>query len=245
MFECLSRDPLYDLNTYDYLANNPHTLIGGSTGCGKSVMIDTLMYSILTDNRRGASPIFFLIDPKRVSLNKYKGIKAVHRYGCDYGESKAILEDVIRQMEFRYRYMQSKGQTMIAAVDMYVVIDELADLLTMPQSRKEIKPLIQRIAQLGRAARVHLIAATQCPARKIIPAELTLNFTEKVALKCDTAIESRQLIGEAGAEKIRQYGIAYLRSKGELYKIEVPMIPEEEIMRAVDYLKQSATLRIV
>lgn len=245
MFNCAERDPIYNLKPYDYMTCNPHTLIGGSTGCGKSVMIDVIMYSLLTDKERGASPLFYLIDPKRVSLVKYRGIYGVKRYGCEYSESKDILEEVIRQMEYRYKVMQQRGEVLINAVDVYVVIDELADLLTMPQSRKEIKPLIQRIAQLGRAARIHLIAATQCPARKIIPAELTLNFTEKVALKCDTAIESRQLIGEAGAEQINQYGIAYLRTKGKLHKIEVPMIPDHEIQRAVDYLKCNAHLRIV
>ena len=245
MFNCAERDQLIELKPYDYMTNNPHTLIGGSTGCGKSVMIDTIMYSLLTDNRRGASPIFYLIDPKRVSLAKYRGMYSVYRYGCEYDECKRILEEVISQMENRYRYMQTRGQTLIEAVDMYVIIDELADLLTMPQSRKEIKPLIQRITQLGRAARIHMIAATQCPARKIIPAELTLNFTEKVALKCDTAIESRQLVGVPGAEKIREYGVAYLRTKGEMYKIEVPMIPEEELQSAIDYIKENARLRIV
>lgn len=222
-----------NLTQYDYLASGAHTLIGGATGCGKSVMIDTLMYAILTDTRKSVLPHFFLIDPKRVSLGKYRRIYSVDGYACEYEESIRLLENVIIHMENRYKYMQERGQVLIKANDVYVVIDELADLLTMPDSRKRVKPLIQRIAQLGRAARIHLIAATQCPARKIIPAELTLNFTEKVALKCDTSIESRQLIGEPGAELIREYGVAYMRSKGEVHKIAVPKIPDEEIESAI------------
>lgn len=219
---------------YSQIVNGAHTLIGGSTGCGKSVLIDTIVYHILQEKPCAR---LVLIDPKRVSLVKYKKLSCVGTsYACEYFTAKMWLEIEISLMEERYKEMQAQGKVLYEGNDIYIVIDELADLLTMPDSRKEIKPLIQRIAQLGRAAKIHLICATQCPSRKIIPAEITLNFTEKIALRCDTAIESKQLIGDSGAEKINEYGKALLRMKGRVYDLHVPKIDEAELQSLIDKL---------
>lgn len=219
---------------YHEIINGAHTLIGGSTGCGKSVLIDTIMYHILTEKPYAR---LILIDPKRVSLVKYKGLPYVGAaYACEYSTAKMWLEIQIGIMMDRYQKMQDNGEVMYDGNDTYIVIDELADLLTMPDSRKGIQPLIQRIAQLGRAAKIHLICATQCPSRKIIPAEITLNFTEKIALRCDTAIESKQLIGDRGAEKINEYGKALLRMKGRVYDLAVPKIDDKTLQELIDKL---------
>lgn len=216
---------------YSKIINGAHTLIGGSTGCGKSVLLDTIICYILKD-KPDASLI--LIDPKRVSLVKYKSLRQVGAsYACEYLDAKLWLEVSISLMEDRYKQMQERGEVLYTGCDLYIIIDELADLMTMPDAKKEIKPLIQHIAQLGRAAKVHLICATQCPSRKIIPAEITLNFTEKIALRCDTEIESKQLIGRKGAECINDYGKAILRTKGRLYELPVPKIADDVIQALI------------
>lgn len=229
---------------YDQMLNGSHILIGGSTGCGKSVMIDTILYALMTNNRTKAG-MLFLIDPKRVSLYKYADMVTTCVYADDMSATINVLDNAIAVMEKRYKDMQATGSVMYEGAHIYVVIDELADLLTMGDGRKEIKPRIQRIAQLGRASGVHLIAATQCPARKIIPAELTLNFTEKIALRCDSAIESRQIVGASGAEHIDRYGLALYRTSGHLMEIPVPMIPDVLMTEAIDTISRKRGLKCI
>lgn len=229
---------------YEKMLEGAHILIGGSTGCGKSVMIDTLLYTLMTSNRTKAG-MLFLIDPKRVSLYKYSDMVTTSVYADDFEGTLNVLDNAILIMEKRYSDMQVSGEVMYQGAHIYIVIDELADLLTMGEGRKEIKPRIQKIAQLGRAAGVHLISATQCPARKIIPAELTLNFTEKIALRCDSTIESRQIIGAGGAEKIDRYGVALYRTSGHLYEIPVPMIPESVMTEAINTISRRRGLKCI
>jgi len=117
---------------------------------------------------------------------------------------------------------------------LYVVIDELADLV----SNKKALELIIKIGRLGRAAQVHLICATQDPSRKTLPAALMQNFTTTVALRCRSAIESRQIIGIPGAEKLPKYGYGIQWDAEGTHNIDIPLTDErmlEEQIREVTF----------
>lgn len=220
------------------LLNSTHLLIGGTTGCGKSVLINTILYSLLTQ-KNAASAALVLIDPKRVELSKYKKLPFVKRYAQEPFDVIAALNDSIRVMERRYKQMEARGVVQWYGSPVYVVIDELADLMTT-DGRNEIRRLLQRLLQLGRAANVHIIAATQAPSRKIIPAELILNFTDRVALRCKSPIESRQIIGVKGAESLPRYGIGLYDSAYGLLRVEIPYTPQSELKSKIEYWAASA-----
>ena len=175
------------------ITSSPHVLIAGMTGSGKSVLINQLI-----DQLNGQ---LYLIDLKKVELIAHKR-KAVW-YADTPGEAVVMLEHILKLIEKRYKLMQKRRQKLTPQEDIYIIIDELADL--MVTHRKEVEPLLTRIGQIGRAAKVHLIMATQQPAAKIIPTSIKLNC-ERVALRCMTAAQSRQVIEMPGAEKLPKYG---------------------------------------
>jgi len=235
------RTKKYYLPDMDYWVNcdnmlkGSHLLIAGATGSGKSVLLNSIIYTLLAK----CSPVsdkgcqFILIDPKRVELNSYKKLPHTLKYCTENKDIIKALDYTIDIMEYRYKYMQRKHIKLYDDFAIYVIIDELGDLMTT--CKKEVMPRLQRIAQLGRAAKIHLIACTQCPNRRVIPAELTLNFTDKVALKCDTAIESKQIINIAGAETLPPHGTAYHRSSNGLKLVGIPLTPDIELLKRIDF----------
>ena len=226
----------------DLMLEAPHILIGGTTGSGKSVLIDALIYTIITTKTPQEAHLCFC-DPKRVTFTKYRHLPHVERLETEPAEIIQLLREVVETMENRYKRMHSAGVVDYDGTAIYIVIDEIADLMTT--CKKEIVPIIQRVAQLGRASNIHLICATQCPNRKIIPAELTVNFGGRVALRCLNAIESRQILNTKGAETLPRYGTCiYLHSDGCYYTGEIPYFPDE-IQRTIDFwLKQGTNKKI-
>lgn len=212
------------MELYKDIIKAPHTLIAGTTGSGKSVCLNGIIRQLLTDNTPNTAE-FIVIDPKRIELSKYKNIaKAYIRESADV---PGILDEVIAEVERRYIVMESEGVTDYDGKALYIIIDELADLMISPQN-KQIKLKLQKILQIARAAKVHVIAATQAPNRQIIPANLVLNFTNRVALRCLSSIESRQIINQAGAENLPQYGQGlYLSPKG-ISTVTIPLTPDNK-----------------
>ncbi len=220
----------------DRMFDASHVLIGGTTGCGKSTLINSYIYSVVgrfypfEKSRNGAQ--FVLIDPKRVALNKFKRLPHTVAYACENKEIIALLQSVIGEMDRRYRDMAQNGLEEYNKGYLIVIVDELGDLMTT--CKKQVMPLLQRIAQLGRASRIKLVCATQCPNRKIIPAELTVNFTGCVAMRCKSAIESVQIIGRKGAELLPQYGkVIYLHSDGNYYDETVTKISDDDMSNRI------------
>ena len=221
------------MNTINNITSGAvHLLIAGATGSGKSVLLNNCLYSILDRYSLNGEqlPQFVFVDPKRVELYQYKRLPDI-LYCCENSDTITALNRVINTMENRYKYMQELGERKYNGRAIYIIIDELADL--MLTCRRAVLPLLQRIAQLGRAANIHLYACTQCPNRRVIPAELTLNFTDKIALRCDSSIESRQVINIAGAEKLPIYGQGIWRAPGVLQQIDIPLISDNDITRLV------------
>ena len=208
-----------------------HTLIGGCTGSGKSVLINSFIgyaYQNFKSDR------FVFIDPKRVELIKYRDTRPCFLYASENVDIINALKKAIDVMETAYREMQAKGLNESDKGHLYIIIDELADLMTQKDVRAVIFPMLQRIAQLGRAAHIHLICATQAPSRKVIPAELTLNFTMRIALRCATPIESKQVLnGFDGAELLPRYGECLINLDGRLLKGDISVSPADELSKLI------------
>ena len=217
---------------YEYLMNAPHILIGGTTGSGKSVLLNGIICELMESSTASKTRLY-LIDPKRVELYPYSKTEYCAGYTEEADEVPALLDTLIDTINERFVEMRNDGLKEYGGTRIYLVIDELADLM-ISDCAKEIRTKLQKILQIGRAAGVHIIAATQAPNREIIPASLVLNFTDRIALRCLSSIESRQLINLAGAEKITGFGTAlYLSSKG-LDTIEIPYVSSEDIKKVCD-----------
>lgn len=177
------------------LLEQTHVLIGGTTGCGKSTLLHSVMYTGLAMNDKW----FILIDPKMIELNRYKKCSGVLKYANTAEQTVDALNMALSIMESRQAKAARKGWSMYDGDDIYVIIDELADLM-LSDKAKTIERQLQRLLQLARASRIHVIACTQAPNRKTIPASIQLNMTCVCGMACRNAIESKQLIGMNGCE---------------------------------------------
>lgn len=213
-----------------------HMLIAGTTGSGKSVIINDILWSHV--GGRSVANSLILIDPKRVELYPYKETPHCCAYAETPGQAVSALKLALQYIEEDYKKLKAEGKRKKDKDDsITIVIDELADLMLSDRSA-EIKRLLQKILQIGRAVKCYVIAATQCPNRKVIPAELTLNFTCRWALRCVSSIESRQIIGVAGAEQIRNYGEAIENKNGTLTRhINIPMTSDDDIRERLAFWK--------
>lgn len=217
------------------LLNKPHLLIAGTTGSGKSVFLHTFIHTLMLEHPMDRQMI--LIDPKRVELIDYADVLHCMAYTDDSEGAIKALTLAVNEMESRYIEMRKERKKKYDGCDIYVIIDEYADLILT--SSKRVVPLIQRIAQLGRAARVHIVLATQSPSRKTLDPKITLNITDRFALRCQSAIESKQIIGIKGAEDLPKYGKALYQSPEGYFEIPVPLTDEEERQRIIDYYQYS------
>jgi len=187
------------------MLKQPHLLIAGSTGSGKSVLINSLIYTALYRSPNRCR--FILIDPKRVELIDYKQLPHCIRYASEPGDIGAALVWAVELMEERFRLMQAARQKESTESEIYVIIDEFADL--MITQKRQTMPNLIRLAQLGRAAHIHLILATQRPTRDIITGAIKVNLDSRVALRCPTGQDSRNIINIKGAETLPRYGFGY------------------------------------
>lgn len=220
---------------YRDMLKQPHLLIAGATGSGKSVVINGLVYTAMYDSP--AAVQFILIDPKRVELVDYKPLPHTLMYASEPGEMVEALEKAMEITESRYKAMQRQRVKKYPGGALYVIIDELADLMTT--ARRQVQPLIQRLAQVGRAANVHIIAATQCPLATVIPTPIKVNFDSRVALRTRSAQDSRNILGLTGCELLPRYGQGYYMTPDGLKLYNIPMQPQEDINALVKYWQRS------
>ena len=225
---------------YRDMLNQPHLLIAGATGSGKSVVINGLVYTALHDSP--AAVQFILIDPKRVELVDYRPLPHTLQYSSEPGEMVQALEKAMEITESRYKAMQRQRVKKYAGGAVYVIVDELADLMTT--DRRHVQPLLQRLAQIGRAANVHIIAATQCPLATVIPTPIKGNFDSRVALRTRSAQDSRNILGVKGCELLPRYGQGYYMTPDGLTLYNIPMQAPDEIAALVTYWKRHSKPRL-
>lgn len=217
----------YSIDICEKMLQCAHVLIGGTTGAGKSVLIDNFVYTIISKYTPHDAHIFF-IDPKRVSFVKYRHLPHVEQLETNFTEILQLLRDLIVTMDKRYKSMAKNGITQYDGKHIYIIIDEIASIMTDKTVKKDFAFLVQKIAMLGRACNIHLICATQAPNRDVIPANLTVDFDGRIALRCNDRIESRQLIKRNGAETLPKHGKCFmLHCDGFVYPGVIPYMPDE------------------
>ena len=224
---------------YDELLDLPHLLIAGATGSGKSVLLNGLIYN-LTVEHSPAEAEMILIDPKRVELVAYSDMPHCIRYASRPDEMLMALRDAVGIMEQRYQQMQNQRVRSYQGRDLYIFIDELADL--MITQKREILPLLTRLAQLGRAAKIHTVICTQCvlSSSGILPSQLKVNYDNRVALRTASAQDSRNIIGTAGCEKLpnplREHRAECIfRNGADIGRYDLHMYQDSEISRVINW----------
>lgn len=218
----------YDL--FSGMLRQSHLLIAGASGSGKSVLVNGLICTTLYDfpfDTSGGKQLI-LIDPKRTELSQYKNLPHCLYHASEPDTMVNALHYALGITERRYVNMERQGLRTYNGGDIYVVIEELADLMTT--QKHTVQPLIQRLCQIARAAKIHLIAATQCPLREIIPTPIKCNFDGRVALRTRCAQDSRNILGVSGAELLPRYGECLYLTPDEMtiQHYAVPYITEEQ-----------------
>lgn len=212
------------MDVREEILNAHHSLIAGTTGSGKSVLLNSVIVEGLKRDYD-----FWFIDLKRVELNQYKKTRNCLAYATEPEQAISLLDDIIDDMDEEYERMEERGVKETDRPHRYLVIDELADLV----STKGVLDKIVKIGRLGRAAHIHTIGATQDPSRFTLSAQLMQNITCAVALRCKTSIESRQIIGVDGAEALPKYGKGYISTYAGVKKVDIPLTPGDEISRVI------------
>lgn len=213
---------------YDLLSSNCNALIGGCCGSGKSVLVNGLICRALCFQCG-----LVLIDPKRTELRPYARNNHCMRYADNTRDTVKALKDVINLMNLRFDNMIKRGLKTFPGYPVYIVIDELADL--MITARKEVEPLLIKIATVGRAARIHIIACTQ-KVKSVIAPWLRANFDYRVGLRCTTPLESTGIIEQKGCESLPRFGHAIVRSPNytELINVNIPYYSDQEIYNFIN-----------
>ena len=228
------------------IATMPHMLIAGATGSGKSVALNTILCSMLYC----ATPVmtqFVMIDPKQVELSAYAGLPHLAApIVTSAGEAVKTLASINIAMDRRYKVMARKGTKSGAEAGfprMVVVIDELADLMLV--SKKAVEQSIIRIAQLGRAAGIHLIVATQKPVVSVVTGLIQGNIPCKLALQTASTSDSVRILGHKGAERLLGRGDALLKLPDRVQetRIQCAYTSESDIAAIVNYWQHDAKRR--
>ena len=229
------------------LAKMPHLLVAGTTGSGKSVCVNTLISSILF-SRKPEEVKLLLIDPKMVELSIYNGIPHLMApVVTDMKKAAAVLRWAVREMEARYKAFAASGKRDIksyneahpkAAMPLIVlIIDELADLMmTAPD---DIEESISRLAQMARAAGIHMVLATQRPSVNVITGSIKANVPSRISFAVGSQIDSRTILDMAGAEKLLGKGDMLFAPIGANKPIRVQgaFISDDEVEKLVEFVK--------
>ena len=260
------------------LARMPHLLIGGTTGSGKSVAVNTMILSLLyrlsPDKCR-----FIMIDPKMLELSVYQDIPhLLTPVVTEPRKAIVALKWVVREMEDRYRAMSAVGVRNIAGYNeklvetarkggaltrkvqtgidpetrkptfedeemdltplpfIVVIIDEMADLMLV--AGKEIEATVQRLAQMARAAGIHVIMATQRPSVDVITGTIKANFPTRISFQVTSKIDSRTILGEQGGEQLLGQGdMLYMAGGGKIARVHGPFVSDGEVEEVVRHLR--------
>lgn len=228
------------------IAKMPHMLIAGATGSGKSAALNTILCSMLYC----ATPVMtqlVMIDPKQVELSAYEGLPHLATpIITSAQEAVNTLASVNAAMDKRYKAMarqRTKSGAEAGFPRMVIVIDELADL--MLTSKKAVEESIIRIAQLGRAAGIHLLVATQKPVVSVVTGLIQGNIPCKLALQTASTSDSVRILGHKGAESLLGRGDAWLKLPDQVQEIRVQCAytSESDIAAIVDYWRHDAKRR--
>ncbi|HLR71516.1 MAG TPA: DNA translocase FtsK, partial [Pseudogracilibacillus sp.] len=232
----------------------PHLLIAGATGSGKSVCINGIITSILMRAKPNEVKMM-MIDPKKVELNVYNGIPhLLTPVVTDPKKASMALKKVVQEMEYRYELFSESGTRNIEGYNKYikkqneltddhqmplpyivVLVDELADLMMV--ASKDVEDSITRLAQMARAAGIHLIIATQRPSVDVITGVIKANIPSRIAFSVSSQVDSRTILDTGGAEKLLGRGdMLYIPvGRSKPIRVQGAFLSDEEVERVVNH----------
>ena len=228
------------------VAKMPHILIAGATGSGKSVALNTILCSMLYSGAPSQLQLV-MVDPKQVELSAYAGLPHLAApIITSAQEAVKTLQSVNAAMDARYKQMarkRTKSGTEAGFPRMVIVIDELADLMLV--SKKAVEQSIIRIAQLGRAAGIHLIVATQKPVVSVVTGLIQANTPCKLALQTASTSDSVRILGHKGAESLLGRGDALLKLPDRVQEIRLQCAytSDQDVAAIVHYWQHNAKRR--
>ena len=229
------------------LSKMPHLLIAGATGAGKSVAINAIIASLLF-NATPEEVRILMVDPKRIELSGYEGIPhLLHPVVVEPKLASRALLWAVREMERRYRMLE---EAKVKSFDSYnqsaeekmpyivIIVDELADLMMV--ASKDVETAIARLAQMARAAGIHLILATQRPSVDVLTGLIKANFPTRISFKVSSKVDSRTIIDTSGAEHLLGAGDMLYLAPGSstLKRIHGAYISEKETAGLIEFWKK-------
>lgn len=222
---------------YKELLEQSHVMIAGATGSGKSVVENALIYTALyhppySCKTPDSVGFIFIDNAKGTEMIDYQGLPHCMRYAHTLEESISALEYGLSIAKERFENMRRRHIKNYDGGHVYIFIDEFASLIL--NGKKRVSMLTQDLAQLGRAANVHVILCTQCPLAKVIPTEIKVNFDAILGLRTATAQHSRNIVDVTGCElfpdpKTEHKAYGYYRNGVSLNCYEIHMIEQEEL----------------
>lgn len=242
------------------LAVMPHLLVAGATGQGKSVCINSILMSFLYKARPEELQLL-LVDPKRVEFAVYAELPhLVHPVVTEMDQAKAALDWALHEMEQRYDALARLGVRNITGYNeklkkqgselppelsdlapmpyLVIIIDEFADLM-MTAARREVENSIVRLAQLARAAGIHMILATQRPSVDVVTGLIKANFPCRISFRVSQKVDSRTILDAMGAEALLGKGdMLFKPSSGRMLRMHGPFVSDDEVAGVVQYWKR-------
>lgn len=240
------------------LTRMPHLLVAGATGAGKSVCLNGILLSLLYRTQPEEMRLL-LVDPKRIEMAMYADEPhLIHPVVTEMSEAKNALDWAVHEMDQRYEAMARMGVRNVASYNqrlagyngqlppdladleplpyLVIVIDELADL--MMTAAREVETSIVRLAQLARAAGIHMILATQRPSVDVVTGLIKANFPCRISFQVTSRHDSRTILDQAGAEHLLGRGdMLFKPSGGRLQRLHGPFLSDEEVQNVVGYWK--------
>ncbi len=233
------------------LADMPHLLVAGSTGSGKSMLINSFLLGLLYKHSPDTLKLI-LVDPKHVELSIYSGIPhLLTPVITDMSLVKSALVWSLKEMDRRYELLKKEGVRNIDGyndlkekdeklANIIIFIDEMADLILTKGA--DIENSIIRLAQMARAVGIHLILATQRPSVNVITGLIKANIPARIALSVVSSIDSRVILDQIGAEALLGRGDMLFKSPdlGRTIRLQGPLVTETEISRVIEFISKQA-----
>ena len=233
---------------YTDIAKMPHGLVAGGTGSGKSVCINGLIVSLLLKNKPSELKLI-LVDPKQVELASYQGLPHLVtpvitdpklaseslKWACEEMDRRYKAFSTVRARDLATYNERIKADKSIKQLEyLVIIIDELADL--MMTCGNDVEDSIQRITQLGRAAGIHIIVATQRPTTDVVKGTIKANIPTRIAFRVSQFVDSNTILDGGGAEQLLGRGDMLLKEVDLPVRVQGAFINDNEIMRVCDYI---------